>query len=223
MTMTPFQATAGANPAATHRWDARVRRRLLLPLVRTLFPLTIAGRRNLLALPTPCIFAADHGSHLDTLAILAALPEGVLMQIRVAAAEDYWYRDSLHRFAMSAIGGFPFPRQGGLGLTRAATLIAEGNCILIYPEGTRAVGPFRPGVALLATQTGLPIIPIAVHGGRALWPKGRTLPRRGPLTVSFGVPLRIAPGTAPLEATRQIERAVRTLAANHATSPARAA
>lgn len=83
----------------------------------------------------------------------------------------------------------------------ASPLLASESCILMYPEGTRAGGPFRPGAALLAAQTGLPIVPVAVYGGRALWPTGRAVARRGPLTVSFGAPLRIAPGTAPLDAT----------------------
>ena len=145
------------------------------------------------------------------------------VRVRVAAAEDYWYRDPLRRLAMNAIGGFPFPRRGGLGLTRAAPLLADGSCILIYPEGTRDGGPFRPGVALLAARAGVPIVPIAVRGGRDLWPKGRALPRRGPLTVAFGAPLRVAPDTAPLEATRRIEGAVRALATECAMLPARAA
>jgi 1-acyl-sn-glycerol-3-phosphate acyltransferase len=218
MTITTFPATETDTINAARPWADRVQRRLLLPLVRALFPLTIAGQRGLLALPTPCIFAADHGSHLDTLAILAALPDAVRTRVRVAAAADYWYRDPLRRLAVSALGGFPFPRKGILGLTRAAALLDSGQCILIYPEGTRGGGPFRPGVARLAAQAGVPVVPIAVRGGRALWPKGRALPRRGPLTVTFGAPLRIAPGTSSEEATRRIEAAVRALAATPAAT-----
>ncbi len=214
MPITTFQPHETDAAIAAQPGGDRLQRWFLLPLVRALFPLTIAGGRGLMALPTPCIFAADHGSHLDTLAILAALPDRVRVQVRVAAAEDYWYRDPLHHLAAGALGGFPFPRKGGLGLARAAALLNKGRCILIYPEGTRGGGPFRPGVARLAAQAGVPVVPIAVRGGRERWPKGQALPRRGPLTVAFGTPLWLAPGTAPEEATRQIEAAVRALAAD---------
>lgn len=189
-------------------------RQVLVPLLRALFPLNVEGGRNLLGLPTPCILAAEHGSHLDTLAILAALPEGIRAGVRVAAAEDYWYRDPLRRAAAGALGGFPFPRKGGVGLARSAALLDGGHSILIYPQGTRTGGPFRPGVAILAAESGVPVVPIAVRGGRDLWPKGRALPRRGALTVAFGAPLRLAPGTAPLDGARQIEAAVGALAAD---------
>lgn len=209
MAITMLRPERAPDSPRRDRWQ----RRLLAPLTRAIFPLTIEAACGLTALPVPCILAADHGSHLDTLAILAALPVAARARVRVAAAEDYWYRNPLRRVAVDALGGFAFPRKGSAGLSRAAALITAGDSILIYPEGTRAGGPFRPGVALLAAQTGLPVIPVAVRGGRALWPKGRVLPRRGPLTVAFGAPLHVFPGAAPRVAARQIEAAVRGLAA----------
>jgi 1-acyl-sn-glycerol-3-phosphate acyltransferase len=188
-------------------------RRLLVPLARIAFPITVEGWQSNTALTGPCIFAADHGSHLDSLAILAALPAVARARVRVAAAEDYWYRDPLRRMAVGALGGFPFERKGLAGIHRAIALVGAGHSILIYPEGTRGGGPFRPGVGILAARTGVPVIPVAVRGGRALWPKGRALPRRGPVTVAFGAPLRILPGTPPQDAARWIETAVRALAA----------
>jgi 1-acyl-sn-glycerol-3-phosphate acyltransferase len=188
-------------------------RRLLVPLARLVFPLTVEGWSGNAALGRPCIFAADHGSHLDTVAILAALPEGTRARVRVAAAEDYWYRDPLRRAAVGALGGFPFERKGLAGIHRASALVGLGHSVLLYPEGTRGGGPFRPGVGLLAVRTGVPVVPVAVRGGRDLWPKGRALPRRGPITVVFGAPLHILPGTPPQDAARWIERAVRALAA----------
>src|SRR5437763_1703160 len=54
-----------------------VQRAVLAPLVRRYFRLTVRSTADLAALPTPCILAANHSSHLDSLAILAALPEAV--------------------------------------------------------------------------------------------------------------------------------------------------
>lgn len=196
----------------TYREGESWRRRALVALARRVFPVTVEGWQQLAAVEGPCIYAADHGSHLDSLAILLALPATARGRVRVAAAEDYWYRDPLRRAAVGTLGGFPFPRKGVVGLRRAADLIATGQSILIYPEGTRGGGPFRPGVAMLAAQTSLPVVPVAVRGGRELWPKGRALPRRGPLAVAFGAPLFIATDGDPLVAAREIEAAVRGLA-----------
>lgn len=208
---------------ATHPGGDGWQRRTLVALARGLFPLTVAGWRGLATLDRPCIFAADHGSHLDSLAILAALPGTARSRVRVAAAEDYWYRDPLRRAAVGALGGFPFPRKGGVGLLRAGTLLDAGCSILIYPEGTRGGGPFRPGVGILAVRAGVPVVPVAVRGGRELWPKGRAVPRRGALTVAFGAPLWFAADGDPLAATRRIEAAVRALAAGAAREEVRRA
>lgn len=188
-------------------------RRLVVTLARGFFPVTVAGWARGGGVPGPCIFAADHGSHLDSIAILAALPEAARARLRVAAAEDYWYADRLRRAAAATLGAFPFPRKGLAGVDRAAALLAAGQSVLIYPEGSRGGGPFRPGVGLLATRAGVPVVPVAVRGGRACWPKGRALPRRGPIAVAFGTPLRFGSDVAPLVATRRIEAAVRALAA----------
>src|SRR5262245_57458173 len=109
---TPFKASSDE---VTRPQRDSWQRRLLMPLARLTFPLTVEGWQATAALTGPCIFAADHGSHLDSLAILAALPEAARARVRVAAAEDYWYRDPLRRAAVGALGGFPFPRKGLVG------------------------------------------------------------------------------------------------------------
>src|SRR5689334_23640175 len=89
--------------AATYPRHDHWQRRLLISLARISFPLTVEGWHNQSALTGPCILAANHGSHLDTVAVLAALPEAARARVRVAAAEDYWYRDHLHRIAVGAL------------------------------------------------------------------------------------------------------------------------
>lgn len=187
--------------------------RTLLPLVRWRYHLIVQARTDLAVLPAPCIFAANHSSHLDSLAVLAALPTAARQRTRVAAAEDYWYRAPVRRAAAAVLNAFPFPRQGVVGLRRSAALLTAGQSVLLYPAGTRGKGcSFRRGVGFLATRTGCPVVPVAILGAEAIWPKGQPLPGRGRLAVVFGEPLFCAPDEPVDEVTARVAAAVRNLA-----------
>lgn len=203
----------GAGGEALREWWQRA---ILAPLVRARFSLRVEARLELAALPAPCIFAANHRSHLDSLAVLAALPDALRRRVRIAAAEDYWFRSPPRRAVAAAIGAFPFPRRGVAGIERSAALLAAGRSVLLYPAGTRGTGEgggFRGGVGLLACWSGRPVVPVAILGTERVWPKGRRLPGRGALTVRFGAPLRFAPGLPAKAVARQIELLVRDLGA----------
>ena len=187
---------------------------VVLPLLRFRYSLTVRSQIDLEQLTGPCIFAANHGSHLDSLMILAALPRTQRDRIRIAAAADYWYSSALRRATAALFNGFPFPRSGASGIKRSIALLREGRSILIYPAGTRAPrARFRRGIGLLATVAHCPVIPTAILGSHLVWPKGQLLPHGGRLTVRFGAPLTIDRSLSPSEATSRIEAAVRALAA----------
>jgi 1-acyl-sn-glycerol-3-phosphate acyltransferase len=121
------------------------------------------------------VFVSNHQSIYDTPVIFASLPH----QLRIIAKE------SLARFPVLGWhlkrGGHLFvdrqhPDRAGI-LKRWRTLVAEGLSLIIYAEGTRSsdgrVGRFKAGSFMLATQAGLPIVPLAVIGTRKVMPKGR--------------------------------------------------
>jgi 1-acyl-sn-glycerol-3-phosphate acyltransferase len=73
-------------------------------------------------------------------------------------------------------------------LKASAGALAEGNSIMMFPEGTRSVDgrlrSFKHGAFTLAQQTGCPILPIVVHGtARALPKKGIVLRGRHPIRI----------------------------------------
>ena len=124
---------------------------------------------------TTYIFVANHQSHYDTPVIFSSLP----YQLRIIAKE------SLARFPVLGWhlkrGGHLFvdrrnPDRGGI-LSRWRALVSQGLSLIIYAEGTRSrdgrVAKFKAGSFLLAIQAGLPVVPIAVIGTRAVMPKGR--------------------------------------------------
>jgi 1-acyl-sn-glycerol-3-phosphate acyltransferase len=183
--------------------------------------LTVTGGlrvRGVTRLPDgPCVIVANHNSHADTAALIAALP--ARRRPAVAAAADYWFDGTpgglrallsgtgLRPWACQALcGAFPVRRGGGgtTDLEAAARLLAAGRDVVIYPEGSRSrdgsIGEFRHGAARLAVLSGVPIVPVAITGTRELLPASRTgaRRRRGAVTVRVGVPVHagIAAATA---------------------------
>jgi 1-acyl-sn-glycerol-3-phosphate acyltransferase len=171
------------------------------------------GREKLQALKGPVILVANHASHMDTPVILSALPRRLRKRTAVAAAADYFYRNKVTASLVSLIfNTVPIERRQGGGVTKNSThldaLLQDGWNLLLYPEGTRSrggsPGRVRRGAAVLAAAHNLAIIPIRVTGtadamppGR-IWPKrlrGKLLPRRHRITVSFGEPIQ--PGGDP--------------------------
>lgn len=66
--------------------------------------------------------------------------------------------------------------SGGEALSRAKAYLARGMSVMIFPEGTRSktgtLLPFKSGAFRLALETGVPVLPIAVHGTAQGMPKG---------------------------------------------------
>ena len=164
----------------------------------------------------PVVFVANHGSHLDAPAILAALPAAIRHRTAIAAAEDYFYRNRLVGLTMGlGIGAFPFPRQGTLGLERAAALLADGWNVVLFPEGTRSADGaqhvFRDGIGHLLLASHAAAVPVAIAGTHTLWPRGRRLPRHGPIAVRLGAPWSPRPNATPHDISTELGRQVASL------------
>lgn len=170
-----------------------LQRLLLFPLVRWVCrPLVVVGRSNLG--DGPYLFVCNHASHADTALILAALPPRLRKRLRPAAAEDYFFDDGLRRAIVPLLtNAFAFPRNGEAGIETARQLLAAGDSILLFPEGTRSrdgeVGRFRSGAARLATS-GATVVPVAIAGQEEVLPKGTWIPRQSSVTIELGRPRR---------------------------------
>jgi 1-acyl-sn-glycerol-3-phosphate acyltransferase len=138
----------------------------------------------------PCVLVANHASHADTAALVAALP--ARRRPVVAAAADYWYDQPVRRFACRAlVSTIPVRRTGGgrRDLARAADLLAAGHVVIVYPEGSRSrdgsIAPFHSGAAHLASVAGVPLVPVGIRGTRDLLPVHGRL-HRAPVSVHIG-------------------------------------
>ncbi len=131
----------------------------------------------------PVLIIANHASHFDTPVALSVLPERIRSKTAVAAAADRFYRHDKRGWWYSLyFNAFPIERLGGgrATLEYPLSLLRRGWSVLIYPEGTRSttgeLGGFHHGVALMAMQTNVPVIPIYSEGLRNIMPKGQRSP-----------------------------------------------
>ena len=71
-------------------------------------------------------------------------------------------------------------------------LTAQGNWIILFPEGTRIdrgqVGEYKTGGTRLAIQCGVPVIPIAVTSAKC-WPRKAFIKIPGTVDISIGQPI----------------------------------
>ncbi|MEV0370877.1 lysophospholipid acyltransferase family protein [Streptomyces sp. NPDC050636] len=149
-----------------------------------------------------CVVVANHSSHADTAALLAALDARHAPLI--GAAADYWFATPWRRrICRHLAAGFPVRRTGGGldDLLDMAGALRAGRAVVLFPEGTRgrdgAVGDFRRGALLLARHAGVPVVPVGLAGTDRLLPKHGRL-RSTLVRVRIGAPLygTVDPATA---------------------------
>jgi len=138
--------------------------------------------------------------------------------VAVAAAADYFFaRPPLGSAVALLLNAFPFSRTSAVRptLEHCARLLDQQWSILLYPEGTRsltgAIGQFKAGVGLLAVELEVPVVPVHLQGLQQILPKGRIIPRRGPVTVNLGPPVTFPTGTPYDTVAQCLEEAVRSL------------
>lgn len=215
----PAAAWALARPARLVRevLDRTLTSWLLAILMRP----RVEGLEHLAGLRGPLLICPSHASHLDAPCVRYALPAQRRRRTAVAAAADYFFtRPILGPLVALAMGAFPFGRTSDVraSMRRVGDLLSAGWSVMLFPEGTRSpdgrLGPMRDGIGLLATATGVPVLPAWIEGAHDILPKGRTLPRRthgSRVTVRFGAPLRFDRSTPPADAARVIGQAIAEL------------
>jgi 1-acyl-sn-glycerol-3-phosphate acyltransferase len=87
-------------------------------------------------------------------------------------------------------------------------LLAKGNWVIMFPEGTRtprgSQGVYKSGATRLAVATGVPVVPIAVTSARC-WPRKSFVLRPGVIDISIGTPIPSV-GREPDKLTAEVER-----------------
>ena len=200
-------------------------RLVLTPLARVLYRPRISGRENV-PRTGAVIFASNHLSFIDSIAIPVAAPRNVRYLAKAAYFEGKGLKGWLTKTFFSALGASPVRRGAGQAaleaLDQTQHLLEAGMAVALYPEGTRSLDgrlyKGRTGVAFLALQTGAPVVPVGLIGTNAVMPVGARFPRLRPrVTITFGVPLDLSAhgpatsGRARRAATDEIMAAIHEL------------
>jgi len=153
----------------------------------------VAGREQVPA--TAVVFCSNHESNVDPPVLFEALHPRL----------HVLYKAELHKFPIMGtvfdVGGFvPIDRddrdKAMASIARGAESLRAGNSFLIFPEGTRSrtghLLRFKKGGFIMAIQAQVPIVPVAVQGGRAAMRKGSAVVRPVRVSVRIGVPIPTA-------------------------------
>ncbi|HEV8536655.1 MAG TPA: lysophospholipid acyltransferase family protein [Candidatus Limnocylindria bacterium] len=136
---------------------------------------------------------ANHRSHLDTLAVLAALPERRRRRIAALAARDYFFERLPRALAASLFGmAVAFDRTRYTELRRWARLLEtqREGWLLVYPSGSRKRAEAHDAILFVLAHSGWTLVPVAIEGSAEAWPVGRKLWRPfRTIEVRFGEPL----------------------------------
>lgn len=178
---------------------------VLTPILTIAFRPRIDGIRNV-PHSAPAVLASNHTSYLDWLFLPLVVR---FRRISFLAKLEYFtgrgFRGRLQAYFFTATGQVPVDRQGAdaasASLRTAAALLGEGRLVGMFPEGTRTrdgrLNRGRTGVARIAAETGVAVIPCALVGVFEIAPPGVRFPRPKRVTVRFGVPMPPVPGTSP--------------------------
>jgi 1-acyl-sn-glycerol-3-phosphate acyltransferase len=166
-------------------------RRSTAALVRAQFRIEVVG--SVPDVPRLALLP-NHQSHLDTLALLAVLPERYRARITVLAASDYFFERRLPALTANLLGqAVAFDRRAGHTELRRWVRLLEATpdgWFLAYPSGSRRRSAPHAGLALVLARAGWPILPVAISGTAEAWPPGRVLwrPFRH-VRLTFGEPV----------------------------------
>ncbi|MER3453281.1 MAG: 1-acyl-sn-glycerol-3-phosphate acyltransferase, partial [Acidimicrobiia bacterium] len=167
---------------------------ILTPVLRFFYKVRVEGAENVPA-KGPAILASNHLSFCDSI----FLPLVLRRRVTFVAKAEYFENPKTAWF-FRAVGQIPIKREGGSASERALAaareVLQKGQLLGIYPEGTRSpdgrLYRGKTGVARLALQCNVPIIPVAMIGTREVQPIGQVIPRLFmPVTVRFGRPIRV--------------------------------
>jgi 1-acyl-sn-glycerol-3-phosphate acyltransferase len=150
----------------------------------------------------PAILASNHLSFSDSIFLPVAVPRKITFMAKSEYFEGTGIRGKVTAAFVRGAGQVPVDRTGGnasmAAITTGVRLLKEGHMLGIYPEGTRSsdgrLYRGKTGVARIALESRVPVIPVAMINTEMVQPIGRSRP-------NFGVEVGIRIG-APLDFSR---------------------
>jgi long-chain acyl-CoA synthetase len=185
----------------------------------------------------PLLIVANHVTAYDGALIEHALPGPVRRRVAAAMSaemlEDFRHARNPDEgprhgryyplgppawFLLTALFNvFPLPRLRNFqaSFAHAGKAMDHGYHVLVFPEGTRsaegALARFRPGIGILARQSGAEVLPVGLRGLGELKAGRRRWFRSGIVEVHVGKPIHFAPGDSEAAITARLHDEVARL------------
>lgn len=169
----------------------------------------------------PCVFFANHSSHLDFATIWAALPSAQRSRVRPVAGRDYWEKTPARRWISTQIfNAVLIERQKVTVATNPLTPMIDaldaGASLIVFPEGTRSpdgrIQPFKSGLHhLMRARPAIPLVPVLLDNLNRILPKGDFLPVPLLATLAVGTPLAHEPAESKADFLARAQAALTAL------------
>ncbi len=132
----------------------------------------------------PSVIVANHQSHIDLICLMALTPKVVFF------TNDWVWKNPIYGYVLRKADYFPVHDGIEENMDRIRSLVAQGYSLVIFPEGTRTlngkVGRFHKGAFYVASELGLDITPVFIHGAYDVLPKTDFMLREGSVQVEVG-------------------------------------
>lgn len=144
------------------------------------------------AVPEPVVFVSNHQNAMDIPALSAALPVPFVFAAKKGLESWPFVGWVLSRTACLFIDRSG-PKKALASLTEAAQRIRDGASVILFPEGGRSwrhgLKPFMRGAFVLAVESGVPVVPVALVGNTGVIDEKEKLGRPGEIRVVLGEPI----------------------------------
>ncbi len=173
-----------------------VKNLVLGPILLRVFRPWLKGVENV-PVSGAAILASNHLSFIDSVFLPLVLRRPVVFLAKSEYFTGRGFKGWLVRQFFLASGQLPIDRSGGKAsedaLLTGIKVLSEGKLLGIYPEGTRSpdgrIYRGRTGIARMALESGVPVIPVAMIDTEKVMPIGVKMPKVQRIGVVFGSPL----------------------------------
>ena len=186
-------------------------RAFLTPFLMVLFRPKVSGLRNVPA-SGPVILASNHLSFSDSIFMPLVVPRRVTFLAKSEYFTSPGPKGLLKKLTFIALGQVPVVRTGGrrseAALITGLKVLSDGNCLGIYPEGTRSpdgrLYKGRTGLVRLALESGAPVVPVAMFDTDKIQPTGKVVPKIMRVKMIFGEPMYFKGDATNLQLLRDL-------------------
>ncbi|CAB4655799.1 unannotated protein [freshwater metagenome] len=161
-----------------------------------LFRPKVSGLRHV---PTtgPVIIASNHLSFSDSIFMPLVVPRKVTFLAKSEYFTSPGLKGFIKKLTFIALGQVPVDRSGGkrseAALLTGLKVLTDGQCIGIYPEGTRSpdgrLYKGRTGIARMAIESGAAVVPVAMFNTAEIQPTGQVVPKLRRVEMNFAEPM----------------------------------